>query len=72
MRFDLLGFHLWNPLENVFIVESKAHDSRIRVYFWKICPRDERTVCSGALETSTPGAGKGQRAEKLEQEIYTP
>jgi len=28
------------PLENVFIVESKAHDSttRIRVSFWKICP----------------------------------
>lgn len=66
------------PLENVFIVESKAHDSttRIRVSFWKICPGMTGQSALGHWRLTFPpwaggGGGGGDREpEKRARDLY--
>ena len=62
------------PLESMFIVESKAQDStiRIRVSFWKVYPGMTGQSALGHWRlTFPPWAGGGTENQRIEQEIYT-
>ena len=62
------------PLENMFIVESKARHStiRIRVSFWKVYPGMTGQSALGHWRlTFPPWAGGGTEHQRIEQEIYT-
>ena len=64
-----------SPLENVFIVESKAHDStiRIRVSFWKICPGMTGQSALGHWRLTFPPwawGGWDREPEKRARDLY--